>query len=282
MKYIKRFMVEPGAKVKLDSIDASFTDKHESHEMALPEIEKHRQQLRDLQYRLYAEGKQSLLVCLQAMDAGGKDGTVNHVLSAMNPQGCLVHGFKQPSAEEAAHDFLWRVHQACPGRGQVAVFNRSQYEDVLVVRVHDLVPKKVWEKRYDHINAFERLLADNGTRILKFYLHITKDEQLERFKKRIDDPARHWKISDSDYAERPYWASYQKAFEAALSRCSTPHAPWFVIPSNHKWFRNLAVSRIMVEALKSMNPKFPAPSVDMAEIKQRYHSAEVRAKSSGG
>jgi len=282
MKYTKRFMVEPGATVKLDKIDAGFTDKHESHEAALPEIEKHRQQLSDLQYRLYAEGKQSLLVCLQAMDAGGKDGTVNHVLSAMNPQGCFVHGFKQPSAEEAAHDFLWRVHQACPARGQVAVFNRSHYEDVLVVRVHGLVPRKVWEKRYDHINAFERLLADNNTRILKFYLHITKDEQLARFKQRIDDPARHWKISDSDYAERPYWASYQKAFEAALSRCSTPHAPWFVIPSNHKWFRNLAVSRIMVEALQSMNPKFPAPSVDMAEIRKRYHSAKARAKSGGG
>lgn len=282
MKYYKRFVVEPGAQVKLDGIDADFTDKHESHEAALPEIEKHRQQLRDLQYRLYAEDRRSLLVCLQAMDAGGKDGTVNHVLSAMNPQGCFVHGFKQPSAEEAAHDFLWRVHRACPGRGQVAIFNRSHYEDVLVVRVHDLVPKKVWEKRYDHINAFERLLADNHTHVLKFYLHITKDEQLRRFKQRIDDPARHWKISDGDYAERPYWDSYRKAFETALSRCSTPHAPWFVIPANHKWFRDLAVSRIMVEALESMHAKFPEPTVDMAEIRKRYHKAEDAAQTDGG
>jgi PPK2 family polyphosphate:nucleotide phosphotransferase len=282
MKYYKRFMVQPGTKVELDKIDAGFTDKHESHEAALPEIEKHCQQLRDLQYRLYAEDKQSLLVCLQAMDAAGKDGTVNHVLSAMNPQGCSVHGFKQPSSEEAAHDFLWRIHQACPRKGQVTVFNRSHYEDVLVVRVHNLVPKKVWSKRYDHINAFERLLADNNTHVLKFYLHITKEEQLERFKQRIDDPDRHWKISDGDYAERPYWNAYQEAFEAALSRCSTAHAPWFVIPSNHKWFRNLAVSRIMVEALKAMHSKFPKPTVDMAEIRKRYHTAADRARSSGG
>jgi PPK2 family polyphosphate:nucleotide phosphotransferase len=281
MKYTKRFMVQPGAKVKLDRIDAGFTDTHVSHEAALPEIEKHRRQLGELQYRLYAEGKRSLLVCLQAMDAGGKDGTVNHVLSAMNPQGCSVHGFKRPSAEEAAHDFLWRVHRACPRRGQVGIFNRSHYEDVLVVRVHGLVPKKIWQTRYDHINAFERLLADNGTHVLKFYLHITEDEQLKRFKQRIDDPARHWKISEGDYAERPYWDSYRKAFEAALSRCSTPHAPWFVIPSNHKWFRNLAVSRIMVETLERLNPQFPEPAVDMAEIRKRYHSAEDAAQSGG-
>ncbi len=281
MKYYERFMVEPGSKVRLDRIDADFKDKHESHEAALPEIEKHRQKLGELQYRLYAEGKRSLLVCLQAMDAGGKDGTVNHVLSAMNPQGCSVHGFKQPSAEEAAHDFLWRIHQACPRRGEVAVFNRSHYEDVLVVRVHNLVPKAVWQKRYDDINSFERLLADNGTRVLKFYLHISKDEQLRRFKQRIDDPARHWKISDGDYAERPFWDDYRKAFEAALGRCSTPHAPWFVIPANHKWFRNLAVSRIMVEALKSMNPQFPEPTVDIKEIEARYHKAEDAARADG-
>lgn len=281
MKYTKRFMVQPGSKVRLDGIDAGFTDDHVSHEAALPEIEKHRRQLGELQYRLYAEGKRSLLVCLQAMDAGGKDGTVNHVLSAMNPQGCSVQGFKQPSAEEAAHDFLWRVHRACPRRGQVGIFNRSHYEDVLVVRVHGLVPKKIWQTRYDHINAFERLLADSGTHVLKFYLHITEDEQLKRFKQRIDDPARHWKISEGDYAERPYWDSYRKAFEAALSRCSTPHAPWFVIPSNHKWFRNLAVSRIMVETLERLNPQFPEPAVDMAEIRKRYHSAEDAAQSGG-
>ena len=274
MNYYKEFMVPPGAKVRLDKIDAGFTDKHESHEAAAPEIEKDLQKLRDLQFRLYAEGKQSLLICLQAMDAAGKDGTVNHVLSAMNPQGCSVHGFKQPSAEEAAHDFLWRIHKACPARGRVAIFNRSHYEDVLVVRVHNLVPKSVWSKRYEQINAFERLLADNNTRILKFYLHITADEQLSRFKQRIDDPSRHWKISEGDYAERPYWNDYRKAYESALNRCSTPHAPWFVIPANHKWFRNLAVARIMVQALEDMNPKFPEPAVDMADIEKKYHRAK--------
>lgn len=274
MNYYERFMVKPGETVKLDKIDAGFKDKHESHEQALPEIEKHRARLSELQYRLYAEGKRSLLIVLQAMDAGGKDGTVNHVLSAMNPQGCDVHGFKKPSAEERSHDFLWRVHRACPRRGQVGIFNRSHYEDVLVVRVHDLVPRKVWSARYARINEFERLLSENGTRVLKFYLHIDKDEQLRRFKQRIDDPKRHWKISESDYAERAYWDDYQSAFEAALGKCSTARAPWFVIPANHKWFRNLAVSRIMVEALEEMRPEFPEPTVDMADIERKYHSAE--------
>ena len=274
MDYRERFRVEPGSKPELGKIDPGFTDEHVSHKESLPEIEAYRQKLFDLQYRLYAENKRSLLICLQAMDAGGKDGTIRHVLSAMNPQGCIVHGFKQPSAEEAAHDFLWRIHQHCPAKGQVAIFNRSHYEDVLVVRVHKLVPEAVWSRRYDHINAFEALLADSGTRIVKFYLHISKEEQLERFSKRIEDPARHWKISEGDYSERPYWDDYIAAFEEALQRCSQPHAPWYVIPANHKWFRNLAVSRILVEELEEMNPAFPPPTVDMAEIKRKFHQAE--------
>lgn len=274
MDYRERFRVEPGSKVKLGKIDAGFTDAHESRKQAMPEIEAYRDKLRDLQYRLYAEGKRSLLICLQAMDAGGKDGTVNHVLSAMNPQGCTAHGFKQPSAEELAHDFLWRIHKACPAKGQVAIFNRSHYEDVLIVRVHKLVPKAVWSKRYGLINDFEKLLVDSGTHIVKFYLHITREEQLKRFKQRIDDPARRWKISDADYAERAYWNDYTAAFEEALQRCSKPHAPWYVIPANRKWFRNLAISRILVEVLEDMNPQFPAPTVDLAEIKRKYHQAE--------
>jgi PPK2 family polyphosphate:nucleotide phosphotransferase len=176
-----------------------------------------------------------------------------------------------PSKEEAAHDFLWRYHQHTPGKGQVAIFNRSHYEDVLVVRVHDLVPKKVWSQRYEQINAFEQMLADNGTHILKFYLHIDPEEQLERFKQRILDPARHWKISDGDYAERPYWDAYTEAFEDALSKTSTKHAPWFVIPSNHKWFRNLAISRIVAETLESLDMQFPEPTVDIEAIKKKYH-----------
>ncbi len=275
MDYAKQFIVTPGSKVDLTKIDAGYKDSHESHEAAMPEIEAYRDKLRDLQFRLYAETKQSLLICLQALDAAGKDGTVNHVLSAMNPQGCRVYGFKQPSAEELAHDFLWRIHKATPAKGEVAIFNRSQYEDVLVVRVHDLVPKSVWSKRYDLINDFERLLVDNGTRVVKFFLHISEDEQLRRFKQRIDDPARNWKISDADYKERSYWADYQKAYQEALSTCSTKHAPWYVIPANHKWFRNLAVSQIIVKTLEAMDPKIPAPTVDLDAIKKQYHAAEV-------
>ncbi|MBK5276146.1 MAG: polyphosphate kinase 2 family protein [Desulfuromonadales bacterium] len=282
MNYSEKFRVKPGGTVRLDKIDAAFKGKHEDQASALGEIERYTQRLRELQYLLYAEGSRSLLIILQAMDAGGKDGTINHVLGNMNPQGVNVFGFKVPSAEEAAHDFLWRIHQAAPHRGQVAIFNRSHYEDVLVSRVHNLVPKKVWSKRYDLINDFEKNLVDNGTHILKFYLHISKSEQLRRFKQRIDDPARHWKISASDYSEREYWDDYAKAFEAALSKCSTAHAPWFVIPANHKWFRNLAVSQIVVETLESLKMEFPKPTVDIKEIRQKYHLAEQEEDAKNG
>jgi len=292
MNYTKHFIVKPGSKVDLAKVDASFTDEHESQEHALPEIEQYSQKLHDLQYLMYAEGKRSLLICLQGRDAAGKDGTINHVLGAMNPQGCTVTGFKVPSKEEADHDFLWRYHQHTPAKGQVAIFNRSHYEDVLVVRVHDLVPKAVWSKRYAQINDFEKTLADNDTHILKFYLHIDPDEQLERFKQRIEDPARHWKISDGDYAERPFWDAYTEAFEDALGKCSTEHAPWFIIPSNHKWFRNLAISRIVAETLESLSMKFPEPTVDINEIKKKYHAiveqegdgveAELDGQTAGG
>jgi PPK2 family polyphosphate:nucleotide phosphotransferase len=282
MNYYKQFRVEPGSKVDLGKVDASFKDQHQSHEHALPEIEKYSRRLHDLQYLMYAESKRSLLICLQGRDAAGKDGTINHVLGAMNPQGCTVTGFKVPSREEAAHDFLWRYHKAAPGKGQVAIFNRSHYEDVLVVRVHDLVPKEVWSKRYAFINDFERMLYESGTHILKFYLHIDTEEQLERFRQRIDDPARHWKISEGDYAERPYWDAYTKAFEAALGQCSTEHAPWFIIPSNHKWFRNLAISRIVTEAMEALNMKFPEPTVDINEIKKKYHEIAKQEKRGNG
>jgi len=272
MKYYRKFCVEPGSKVDLGKIDASFRDKHESHEHALPEIEACSRKLRDQQYLMYAENRRSLLICLQGRDAAGKDGTINHVLGAMNPQGCTVTGFKVPSKEEAAHDFLWRYHKAAPARGQVAIFNRSHYEEVLVQRVHNMVPKKVWSKRYEHINDFERMLCENGTHILKFYLHIDPEEQLARFRQRIDDPTRHWKISDADYAERPFWDAYTRAFEAALEKCSTDHAPWFIIPSNHKWFRNLAISRIVTEVLDALGMKFPEPTVDINEIRKKYHA----------
>ncbi|MFZ0886838.1 MAG: polyphosphate kinase 2 family protein [Candidatus Binataceae bacterium] len=273
MDYRKRFVIEPGTKLRLGKIDPAFKDKHESQYRATPEIQKHVDRMAKLQYLLYVDGNQSLLVVLQALDAGGKDGVVRHVFSAMNPQGTSVFGFKQPSKFEAAHDFLWRAHMRAPGKGEVVIFNRSHYEDVLVVRVHKLVPKRVWSKRYELINDFEKMLVKNGTRILKFYLHISPEEQLERFKQRLDDPLRHWKISESDYSERELWSDYIEAFEDAMERTSTKHAPWYVIPSDHKWFRNLAVSEILADTLEEMGLKLPPAQVDIADIRRKYHAA---------
>jgi len=273
VKYINRFRIEPDSKVKLKDIDPGFTDGRESHKQAAEEIEHDQKKLRKLQDLLYADGRCSLLICLQGMDAGGKDGTINHILGSMNPQGCRVVGFKQPSAEELAHDFLWRAHRATPVKGSVSIFNRSHYEDVLVVRVHNLVSHAVWSRRYDQINEFEKELVDSNTHILKFYLHISKREQLKRFEDRLDDPTKQWKISESDYKEREFWGDYMTAYEEVLSRCSTPHAPWFVIPSDHKWFRNLAIARIVVEHLEALDMKLPKPSVDLGHIRREYHAA---------
>ena len=275
MKYLNRFRVHPGDKVRLKDIDPRFKDHHESHKTAAEEIERDREKLRALQGLLYADGRCSLLICLQGLDAGGKDGTISQILGAMNPQGCRVTGFRQPSTEEQAHDFLWRIHRATPARGQVAIFNRSHYEDVLVVRVHKLVPHAVWSRRYDQINEFEKELVDSDTHILKFYLHISEEEQLKRFEDRLDDPMKQWKISESDYKEREFWGDYVTAYEEALSRCSTPHAPWFVIPSDHKWFRNLAIARIVVEHLEALDMKLPTPSVDLEHIRREYHAAKA-------
>ena len=276
MDYCKKFVVEPGARVRLGKIDPAFKDKHESQDRATPEIQRHVERLAKLQYLLYADGNQSLLVVLQALDAGGKDGVIRHVFSAMNPQGTSVFAFKQPNHVEAAHDFLWRAHRRTPGKGEVVIFNRSHYEDVLVVRVHKLVPKPVCSKRYDLINDFEKMLAENGTRILKFYLHISPAEQLERFQQRLDDPARHWKISETDYTERELWSDYVKAFEDAMERTSTRYAPWYVIPSNHKWFRNLAISEIVADTLEDMDLKLPPTQVDIAKIRRMYHAATTQ------
>jgi PPK2 family polyphosphate:nucleotide phosphotransferase len=278
MDYAKKFMVKPGAKVRLSKIDPSYTGKHESREEAAPAAAKHLQRMEKLQYLLYADGNKSLLVVLQALDAAGKDGVVRHVFSGMNPQGTAVFGFKQPSKEELAHDFLWRVHLRTPAKGEVVIFNRSYYEDVLVVRVHKLVPQSVWSKRYDLINDFEKLLTENGTRILKFYLHISPQEQLARFAQRLDDPARNWKISESDYSERKLWPEYIAAYEDAMMLTSTKHAPWFVIPANHKWFRDLAVSQIIADTMEDMGLKLPPAQVDIADIRQKYHAAVRDAK----
>lgn len=264
----------PGTRVKLNEIDPAFKDRYAHRRDAADELEHYRKRLRELQDLLYAERRRSLLICLQGMDTGGKDGTINHVLSAMNPQGCRVAVFHAPTSEELAHDFLWRIHRAVPARGEVVVFNRSHYEDVLVVRVHNLVPKDVWSVRYDRINAFERGLADQDTHILKFYLHISKEEQLARFQDRLDDPAKRWKISEADYAERKFWDDYMAAYEDALSRCSTEYAPWFLVPAGHKWFRNLAVARIVVEHLEDLRMGYPKPAVDIEHIRREYHAAK--------
>jgi len=273
VKYIHRFKVAPGTAVRLKDIDPEFKDRHDSHEAAAHEIERDQKRLRRLQELFYADGRSALLICLQGMDAAGKDRTISHILGAMNPQGCRVEGFRQPSATEQAHDFLWRIYKVTPAKGHVAIFNRSQYEDVLIVRVHNLVPREVWSGRYDQINAFERELTDSGTHILKFYLHISKEEQLKRFEERLDDPTKQWKISESDYKERKLRDDYMGAYEAVLSRCSTEQAPWFVIPSDHKWFRNLAVARVVVEYLDGLDMKVPSPSVDLAHVRREYHSA---------
>jgi PPK2 family polyphosphate:nucleotide phosphotransferase len=275
MQYRKKFIVEPGEKVRLRKIDPAYTGNHESHAQALPKIQKHLQRLSKLQYLLYADGSQSLLVVLQALDAGGKDGVVRHVFNAMNPQGTSVVGFKAPSKVELAHDFLWRIHARTPASGEVAIFNRSHYEDVLVVRVHKVVPKSVWSKRYELINDFEKMLHEKGTRIVKFYLHISAEEQLVRFHERLQDPARHWKISETDYSERELWPAYVEAFEEAMEQTSTRHAPWYVIPSNHKWFRDLAISQIIADTMEDMGLKLPPTHVDIAEIRRRYHAAAV-------
>lgn len=205
MNYRKRFLVAPGSRIRLQDLDPVFSDKDEDKKSARRKIKKLQQRMDELQFQLYAEQKRSLLICLQAPDAGGKDGVVRHVIGAMNPQGCRVVPFKQPSAAELAHDFLWRVEEQAPRRGEVVIFNRSHYEDVIVVRVHDLVPKNIWLQRYEQINDFERRLAANNTHILKFFLHFSKEEQLKRFKDRLDDPTRHWKISEADYTERERW-----------------------------------------------------------------------------
>ena len=278
--YRKKLIVKPESKIRLKHFDPGYHGNHESRKSALPEIQTNLGKMDQLQYRMYAENKHSLLIVLQGLDAAGKDGVVRHVLTGLNPEGCVCSNFKEPTKEELAHDFLWRVHPHVPAKGTVAIFNRSHYEDVLIVRVHQLVPKKVWAKRYDEINDFERLIViENNTTILKFFLYISKEEQLDRFKRRLDDPDRQWKISDSDYKEREYWDDYVEAFEDVLNKTSTGHAPWFIIPSDHKWFRDLAISQIIVRQMEDLDMQLPKPTVNIGEIRREYHQAARGEKS---
>ena len=263
----KRWRIEPRAAVDLGEHDPKNLKGAPGDEKKTgAATAKLLKKLEGLQERLWAENKRALLVVLQAMDAGGKDGTVKKVFSGVNPQGCRVAAFKEPSPIELAHDFLWRVHQVVPKHGEIAIFNRSHYEDVLIVRVHDIVPKEVWQDRYDLINDFERTLTAAGTTVVKFFLHISKDEQADRFRKRLDKPEKRWKFRTGDLAERKLWDDYQAAYADAISKTSTDAAPWYVVPADHKWFRDWVVSTVLVETLEKMDPQFPEPEEDLSKV----------------
>jgi PPK2 family polyphosphate:nucleotide phosphotransferase len=262
-----RWIVKPGMSLSLadrDPRDTTGAPGGKRETKAL--LEELGTELAGLQERLYAESRQTLLVVLQAVDAGGKDGTVKHVFHGVNPQGVRVTSFKQPSPEELAHDFLWRIHANVPPHGYLGIFNRSHYEDVLIVRVHDLVPESVWRPRYHHINHFEALLHDAGIRVVKLFLHISREEQAERLRARLADPTKRWKFDPADLAERARWDAYRAAYEEAIGQTSTEHAPWYVIPADRKWFRNWAVSRIVIETLEDMDPRYPEPAAGLDDI----------------
>ena len=261
------YLVKPGDKVKLPGHKADDTGSFKDKDSARDSTSKNLKKLSDLQDKLAAEAKQAVLIVLQAMDGGGKDGTVKKVFSGVNPQGCVVNSFKRPTPLELEHDFLWRIHAAAPPKGVIGIFNRSHYESVLVERVKDLVPEKVWSKRYDHINDFEKMLSDEGTTIIKFFLNISFEEQKRRMQARLKDPHKNWKFDPEDLKDRERWDHYMEAYEDALSRCSTKHAPWYIVPADHKWFRNWLVSDVIVHTLEALNPKYPPPLKGADEIK---------------
>ncbi|MBX3015150.1 MAG: polyphosphate kinase 2 family protein [Caldilineaceae bacterium] len=254
------YRVQPGSTIHLAQWDPSdpraFAGDKKKGQARMVKLNAQLEQLQEL---LYAEAKHKVLIVLQAMDTGGKDGVIRHVFDGVNPQGVRVAAFKKPTPNELAHDYLWRIHQHTPANGEMAIFNRSHYEDVLVVRVHNLVPEAVWQRRYEQINAFEKLLAEEGTTILKFYLHIDQAEQKERLQARLDDPAKHWKFDKADLEERKRWPDYMSAYEELLSKTSTPWAPWYIIPANRKWYRNLVISQILVETLEGLKMSYPPP-----------------------
>ncbi len=256
---------EPLSQIDLSNFDPSYRadlDKQQGQQWYKDYIKR----LKELQPMLYAQGEKALLVVFQAMDAGGKDGTIRNVFGPVNPQGVKVASFKKPTPEELSHDFLWRVHKRVPGNGYIGVFNRSHYEDVLVVRVNNLVPESVWSKRYDHINNFERLLADSGVTILKFYLHINKDEQKERFQSRLDEPHKNWKFSKGDLVVREQWDDYMQAYEVMLSKTNTDYAPWHIVPANRKWYRNYVITKTVVDTMENMDLAFPEPEEGLDQV----------------
>ena len=265
MSYLHQ--LEPGQAVDLAQMPTQGKRLYDGDkETAVTEFEALREELIELQNRFYAEGKRKLLIVFQAMDAGGKDGAIRSILRGVNPQGVRVYPFKVPSKEDLDHDFLWRIHKVVPGKGMIGVFNRSHYEDVLVVRVHNIVPEAVWRPRYEQINQFEKLLTDTGTTILKFYLHISADEQKKRFQARLDDPSKHWKFAVEDIEKRKFWDDYMAAYEEMLARCTTPWSPWRVIPADQKWYRDLAITRDIVTTLNQLNPQYPPPADDLSQV----------------
>jgi PPK2 family polyphosphate:nucleotide phosphotransferase len=264
---MKQYLVEAGNVVTLNDYDPDDTSAAPKGKSPTKKFSTDlSNEIEILQELLYAEGKHKLLIVLQGMDTSGKDGVIRHVFDGVNPQGVKVASFKVPTPEELGHDYLWRIHKHTPASGMITIFNRSHYEDVLVVRVHNLVPEDRWGKRYEHINAFEKLLADEGTTILKFYLHINLDEQKSRLQERLDDPSKHWKFSVGDLKERKRWNEYISAYEEMLSKTSTPWAPWYIVPSNKKWYRNYVVANIILETLKSLQMKYPEPEDDLTGI----------------
>ena len=253
------FTLAPGIKFCLQDFDPDYTGKYDDNDGAKKQTKKNLERLSELQEMLFAQGKHALLIVLQGMDTAGKDGTITHVMGAFNPQGVQVCSFKVPSPEELAHDYLWRVHKVTPGRGMVAIFNRSHYEDVLVVRVAKLAPEEVWRKRYEHINHFERILADSGVAMVKFFLHISREEQAERLRERQETPSKQWKFSPGDLEVRKQWDDYIAAYEDALTQCNSEYAPWYVVPANRKWYRNLVVSDVLVQTMEKMGLRYPDP-----------------------
>jgi PPK2 family polyphosphate:nucleotide phosphotransferase len=267
MKIKSPHLVKPHTKVRLAKIPSSDTGDFKSEEAAKAVLAKHRGQLADLQDVFYASQSKALLIVLQGMDTAGKDGTISHIFSGINPQGCDVAQFKVPTPIEIRHDFLWRVHVQVPPRGMIGIFNRSHYEDVLSPRVHKLISADTVSKRIDDINEFESFLSDNDVLILKFYLHISQAEQTRRLQSRIDDKKKHWKLSDADLKERKFWPQYIDAYNDILSSTSRKHAPWFVIPADNKWYRNIAISAIILDLMQSLKLKFPQPTLDASKIK---------------
>jgi PPK2 family polyphosphate:nucleotide phosphotransferase len=263
---IKKLMVIEGKKINLQRLspDHNFSIDEEKAEYVLKQNLKKR--MSELQYRLYAERKNGLLIVFQGIDTSGKDSTIRHVISAFNPQSCAVKAFKEPTTEDLSHDFLWRIHKRAPSRGEIVVFNRSHYEDIIQPRVHKTIHKSIWSQRYEHINAFERCLSDNSIKIIKFFLHISKEEQRKRLEERMNDPSKQWKASESDITERKFWNNYTVAYQDIINRCSNLWAPWYIIPANRKWFRNLVIALIIVDTLERMKPKFPKPTINLSEM----------------